>query len=328
MDLRGFIEERKPTWRELEALLDKAERSQFKLTAQEAQQLGALYGRVSADLCRAQARTANAELLRYLNDLVARAYGLVYSGRKFRWFEVWHFFRAGFPALVRARRGALALATGLVALGFLFGFLAAWFDEDARHFLVPEQFAEVTKRIDELVQQHQAVSLTPGQSATVSSFIMTNNIRVCFLAFALGITLGFGTGIVLFYNGVMIGVLAAYFHRAGYGLHFWALIAPHGVTELLAIFISGAAGLTIGAALLAPGALTRGQALRRRGAEAVRLVMGCVPLLIVAGLIEGFVTPQSYIPNEAKLAFAALTAIALAVYFAPPGFASRLLRGA
>jgi len=160
----------------------------------------------------------------------------------------------------------------------------------------------------------------------MSSYIMTNNIRVCFMAFAFGVTLGFGTAVSLFYNGVLVGVLASYFHRAGHGVHFWAFILPHGVIELTAIFIAGASGLTLGAALLAPGEHTRGQAFKRAGADAVRLVIGCIPLLVVAGTIEGFVTPQGFIPDLAKLAFAALTAVALAAYFAPRGSIARIFR--
>jgi uncharacterized membrane protein SpoIIM required for sporulation len=327
MDLRGFIEERKPAWRRLEELIVKADRSRFKLSAAEAQELGALYRRASADLSRAQARTANAELLRYLNDLIARAYGLIYSGRKFRWHDVWDFFARGFPAIFRDRWRAIALAGGIMALGFAFGFAAAQLDEDARHFLIPDQVREVTEQLDKAIAQHQTRSLGVGLSGVTSSFIMTNNIRVCFFAFALGITFGFGTALVLFHNGVLVGVLAAYFHRAGYAVHFWSLILPHGVTELLAIFIAGGAGLVVGNALLSPGNLSRRQNLKKQGAAAVRLVVGTIPLLIVAGLIEGYVTPQGYIPNPLKLGFAALTAVALAAYFAPREWLRRAAQG-
>ena len=327
MDLHGFIEERRPNWRRLEALLDQAERTGFKLSAKEANELGLLYRRASADLCRAQARTANAEVLRYLNGLVARAYGQIYSGRKFRLAELLFFFTDQFPALVRARARAVLLAAALLLAGLAFGFAAASLDEDARHFLVPESTREVTRKLDEVVQQHRARTLTPADSALTSSAIMTNNIRVCFMAFALGITFGFGTGVSLFYNGLLVGVLAAYFHRADYALHFWALILPHGVIELSAIFIAGAAGLTLGGALLDPGDLGRAQALRARGADAVRMVMGTVPMLVVAGAIEGFLTPQGAIPDTAKITFAAFTALLLAWYFAPRGTARRLLAG-
>lgn len=324
MDLHGFVEEQKPAWRRLEILLEKAERTRFRLTPAEARELCALYRRASADLCRAQARTANAEILRYLNDLVARAYGQIYSGRRFRISEVAAFLSRGFPALVRARWRAVALSAALLLLGTIFGFVAAWFDEDARHFLLPEAFRSVAEHIEATPQRVGSQTLPVGMSALMSSAIMTNNIRVSFMAFAFGITAGVGTCAVLFTNGLMLGVLAAYFHRAGpgYALDFWALILPHGVIELAAIVLAGAAGLLLGAAILAPGDMTRRQALRRRGAEAGRIAMGTVPMLVLAGLIEGFVTPQSFLPPAGKLGFAAATAVGLAVYFAPREWAA------
>jgi len=327
VDIQGFVNERRPSWQRLEQLLQKADHSGFALSAAEAQELGALYRRVSADLCRAQARTANAELLRYLNALVARAYGLVYSGRRFRLVEVIDYLLRGFPALVVMRWRPLALSTAIFLLGLLFGALAATVDEDARHFLLPDEYREVCENLEASIQGHQGRTLPPGLAAGVSTGIMWNNIRVCVVAYALGITLGFGTALILFQNGVLIGVVASYFFRAGYGMHFLALLAPHGVIELTAIFISGAAGLVIGRGLLAPGDLPRRESLRRAGLEATRLVTGTVPMLVVAGLIEGFVTPQGTIPNEAKLLFGAATGVALAFYFAPTGAASRLLRG-
>ena len=283
----------------------------------------ALYRRASADLCRAQARTANAEVLRYLNALVARAYGLIYSGRRFRSSDVTDFVLREFPALVLARWRPLALSTSLVLLGLLFGYLAATYDEDARHFLIPEQYREVCEHLDQAVQQHQGRALTPGASAFTSNTIMWNNIKVCLTAFALGITLGFGTALILFQNGVIIGVLASYFVRAGYGVHFVALLAPHGVIELSAIFISGAAGLVVGRGLLMPGELPRRESLRRAGLEATKLVIGTIPMLIVAGLIEGFVTPQGEIPPVVKILFGALTGVGLFFYFAPRGMMAR-----
>jgi uncharacterized membrane protein SpoIIM required for sporulation len=319
VDLHGFIEERKPAWRRLETLLDEVERRRFRLRPEEARELGALYRRASADLCRAQARTANAELLRYLNDLVARAYGQIYSGRRFRLSETLEFFSHGFPALVRARWRAVAASAAILFLGIAFGFAAAWVDEDARHFLLPEQFRDVARSIESAPQKTSGQVVPVGEAAVMSSAIMSNNIRVSFMAFAFGITAGVGTAAVLFTNGLMLGVLAAYFQRAGpaYALDFWALILPHGVIELTAIALAGAAGLLLGAAILAPGGLTRRQALRRRGAEAGRIAIGTVPMLVVAGLIEGFVTPQSFLDPAAKLGFAAVTAVALALYFAP-----------
>jgi uncharacterized membrane protein SpoIIM required for sporulation len=154
-------------------------------------------------------------------------------------------------------------------------------------------------------------ALPVGANAVLSSFIMTNNIKVSFGAFALGGTAGIGTAGLLFYNGIMLGELGAIFHRHGLALQFWAMIVPHGVIELTAIVIAGAAGFLVARALLAPGDRGRRAALAHYGREAVQLVAGCAALLVVAGLIEGFVTPQPWIPENGKLAVGAFTAVFL-----------------
>jgi uncharacterized membrane protein SpoIIM required for sporulation len=150
-----------------------------------------------------------------------------------------------------------------------------------------------------------------GLNAIFSSFIMTNNIKVSFGAFALGGTAGIGTAALLFYNGILLGELGAIFARHDLTIPFWALILPHGVIELTAIAIAGAAGFLVAKALLAPGDRGRRAALAHEGREAVQLVAGCAALLVVAGLIEGFVTPQPWIPAEGKLAIGGLTAVFL-----------------
>jgi uncharacterized membrane protein SpoIIM required for sporulation len=126
--------------------------------------------------------------------------------------------------------------------------------------------------------------------------IMTNNITVSFMAFALGITFGVGTVYVLLFNGLLLGTLAALCYTHDLSIPFWSFVLPHGVIELTAILIAGAAGLLLAAALLAPGDLPRRQALVQTAKQSVHLVLGCVPLLIAAGLIEGFFSPASLSP--------------------------------
>jgi uncharacterized membrane protein SpoIIM required for sporulation len=146
---------------------------------------------------------------------------------------------------------------------------------------------------------------------------MFNNISVSLRAFVFGITLGLGTIYVLFMNGALLGALTALMYMYGSPKHYWSLILPHGVIELTAIFISGAAGLIIAKSILLPGEFTRKHSLIKGAKKAVSLVMGVVLMLVVAGIIEGFFTPLA-ISENVKLAFAAVTAIILAIYFTVP----------
>jgi uncharacterized membrane protein SpoIIM required for sporulation len=146
-----------------------------------------------------------------------------------------------------------------------------------------------------------------------SSAIMSNNILVSFTAFAGGILAGIGTVYMMVFNGLMIGTIAVACHRAGLSVSLWSFVAPHGALELPAIFMAGGAGLLMAKGLLAPGFLSRRDSLTEATAVAVRLVLGVIPLLIVAGVIEGFISPTD-IPVSMKFALGASMFVLLAGY--------------
>ncbi len=133
----------------------------------------------------------------------------------------------------------------------------------------------------------------------ISSFIMANNIRVCIKSFATGIFLGMGTIYVLILNGLLLGGLASLYTSGGLAAYFWSLILPHGGIELLSVFIAGGAGLIIGHALVNPGKMKRKDKLKTEGSKAIKLVLGIIPMLVIAGLIETYITP-AYISAAVK----------------------------
>jgi uncharacterized membrane protein SpoIIM required for sporulation len=148
-----------------------------------------------------------------------------------------------------------------------------------------------------------------------ASGIMTNNLSVSFATFAFGITAGIGTVWMMVVNGLLIGVIGAATWQAGMALQLWSFVAPHGVLELPAIFIAGGAGLEIARGMLFPGLLPRRESLARAGGRAARLVLGIVPMLVVAGVIEGFVSPSG-IAKPLKFLLAAVLLAALVTYLA------------
>ena len=166
----------------------------------------------------------------------------------------------------------------------------------------------------ETIEQHKmwtesVVSMKP----VASSGIMTNNLSVAFAAFAAGITAGLGTAYMLIFNGLMLGVIGTACWLGEMSLPLWSFVAPHGVLELPAIFIAGGAGLMIAHGLLFPGVLTRRDSLAQSGATAVRLLLGVIPMLVVAGVIEGFLSP-SRLPAATKFLFATVMAALLVSY--------------
>lgn len=316
-----FVAAHRNDWVRLDELVSKTQRSRLaSLSDKELHELGALYRRAAADLARAQTRyagtSAGRELVRSLNDLVLRAHMQVYaappektSGLDFLFYE--------FPAAFRRHWRAITVAAVLMYLPALLAYLAVLINPDLTHLFVPDSAVEqVRQRAQKkIVQGWGANNSYEGllASPSISSFIMTNNIRVTMMAVALGVTMGLGTGAILIQNGLMIGGLAGAATNAHVDLLFWAVILPHGIIELSSICIAGGAGLVLARALYAPGDLPRRDALRLAGTEAARLLIGVAFLLVIAGCIEGFITPQPMHPLI-KIAFSLLTAVGLLLY--------------
>lgn len=322
MDLNEFIDRGRPRWQRLSKLLDRIEREGLKsLTLDEAREFGRLYRAASSDLLWARGRAASAELVESLNDLVARGYAQTYPGKRPRARDAVDFYVAGFPRLVRTEWRAVVAAYVLFLSGGLFGYVAMHLDPGAAVFLVPDQHQSLDP--DERVKREAKNDdgMSANQQTAFSSFLFTHNIQVAFLAFALGLTLGIGTVILLFVNGLFLGALAVAYETKGHATWFWAWILPHGVPEISAICLAGAAGLILGRALVAPGSRARADALRVEGRTAVRLVLGTLPIFVVAGVIEGTISQihEPRLPSIVKLLFAAAMAVLLALYLSRSG---------
>jgi uncharacterized membrane protein SpoIIM required for sporulation len=314
-ELNSFLARRRPHWRRLEVLLEQAEREGLKaLSTPEVREFGTLYRRTSSDLVTARSRTANAEVLAYLNDLVARAYAQVYRSRRFHLRDAVTFLLVDYPRLVRHCWKYVALAAALFTLGFGFGWEMNRRDPAGAFYTLPPTFARSIPEMRRRWAGNTGHHFGPDMMAAMSSMIMANNIAVGFSAFASGILLGVGPLYAMLQNGMMLGILGEAMSRPQTALTFWSLILPHGILELAAIMIMGGAGFMVGGALLAPGRRSRRDALVERGRLAVLLALGGAAILVVAGLIEGFITPPAFIPPAAKLIFAALSLAALAAY--------------
>ena len=328
-DPNRFVEERGPTWRELESMLERVEGASLKgLGVDGARTFGRLYRTVSNDLVRARTEVVDATIVDHLNDLVARAYAVTYGQERRGMHGLVRFFLRGYPALVREEWRAIALSASLLAGGAVLGAIAMVVDPDARGVLVPEPHSEMTP--DERVAEDEGEDGHDGDAATqFSAFLFTHNIQVTFLVFGLGITAGLGTAAVLFANGVPLGALAVQYHQAGRGLFFWAWILPHGIPELTAIAIAGGAGLVLGRGILLPGRRRIRDALVHEARRAVRLVVGTMPVLVCAGIIEGTISQMHapLMPYLVKLAFALLVGTALFLWLARAGTAQDAAAG-
>lgn len=193
------------------------------------------------------------------------------------------------------------------------GCLATLYDRNTAEALVPEA---VLNRVVTPEQRYQADVPDRPVEGTI---ILLNNVRVGGMAFGLGVTLGIGTAVSLFYNGLVVGAVVAHSIWTGDVYSLWAHLMAHGSLELMAIFLCGAAGLILGWSIVAPGDLPRGTAVSQAARQAITLVMGSVPFFVIAATIEGFVTPALGLSVEGKYAVAIITGIAGLAYWVLPG---------
>ncbi|MBC8103449.1 MAG: stage II sporulation protein M [Cytophagales bacterium] len=304
-----FVRRRKPAWDTLSALILRTGTASGirSLSHAELKMLGPLYRRTAADLAYARLRGADPSLVQYLNDLVLRAHGLLYAERGPGAASLWQFIKVGFPRMLRKRQGYILLAALLFFLGGLLGAGLTLANPNNGHLFLGERADDVD------FYKNLPTEMQDPERPFFATSLMQNNIKVAILAFAVGVLGAVPTLAILFYNGLPIGALAVLQHRAGYDVILWSFLLPHGVPELSAIFIAGGAGMLIGHAFVAPGELSRRDALVVAGQDAVRLLFGTVMLLIIAGFIESFISPTA-LPAWAKFTFAAFGALALWAY--------------
>lgn len=297
MDIQRWIARREPNWKRLDILLAQVEKKGLKsLQASEIRELASLYRSVSADLARARTHQVGSILVQNLQQLTSRGYNQVYQGfRHQEWQAVWEFCRWGFPQVVQRTWGYTAVATAIFWLGALIAWWYAWRDPTFISLLAPDWLIEKVRDQGEL-WMGSIVGIEP----LASSRIMRNNIQVSFGAVAGGITAGLFTVYILAFNGLHFGAIATLVGQHNLAYPFWAFVFPHGSLELPAIFFAGAAGLLIGRAILFPGKYRRRDAIKFYGYQAAQLVFGIVPILIIAGTIEGFFSPSPWVPEPLK----------------------------
>jgi uncharacterized membrane protein SpoIIM required for sporulation len=277
---------RKDNWNRLDTLVRQVETGGVRsLSPGDLRDLGLLYRQAAADLSTARADRSSRSLEQYLNRLVGRAHNFVYSGKRVSAAGLWRFFAHGYPRLLRRLSGYVLAATTVFALALALGALLQAVRPNFALYMLPP---ELIDKINHHQMWTESVLTAKPQS---SSQIMTNNIGVCFVTFAGGILAGLGTLYLLFQNGLSIAVVFTCCAQHHMALSLGSFMAAHGALEIPSIMLAGAAGLRLGAGVLFPGLLRRREALAVAGSESVQLIAGTIPLLIVAGTLEAFLSP-------------------------------------
>lgn len=287
MNLDRFVAERGPDWNRLAALIEQARGRPERLEPDSLRLFGRLYRAAAADLALARRRWPAHPVSGRLSDLVGRSHSLVYDS-EVRRGSLRHFATRGYWARIAERPVPLVVAAALLLLSGLLAGMWGMVDPDAATRFIPAEYRSITEERDD----GGDLGLSAAEQAAFSSTVSTNNIRVSFLAFALGITGGIGTAWLLVFNGSFLGAVGGLAAEAGNGEPFVRLVAAHGALELSCIIVTGAAGLRMGWALTSPGNRSRGEALIAEARTAVEIVLGTAVWLAIAGLVEGFVTPR------------------------------------
>lgn len=278
-------------WNETEIILDRIERTFGQKSSEDILRLGQLYTELISDLNKLNQIPENSSERQQVNKLALRAYGAIYQPKSMGIIDMLCFFIFDFPKIVREKLPYISAAMLIFIFSAFIGYLC-----------INEKSKLIDLVIPPIQQEHFRQSISNLNSSSIhpsnyayhfgdASYIMTNNIKVSAQAFATGIFLGIGTIYVLILNGLLLGGLASLYTSGGLASYFWSLILPHGGIELLCVFIAGGAGMMIGHSLLVPGNYSRRDSLIIEGGKAIRLVLGIVPMLVIAGLIETYITP-------------------------------------
>jgi uncharacterized membrane protein SpoIIM required for sporulation len=303
-----WLEKRKPYWSRLETLVNQSRaRGISALSHRELQELGLLYRQTASDLASVREDVTSAQLAAYLNHLLGRAHNLIYMGHKAKMSGLVRFYKETYPQVFRETLPETTLAFLIFTVAAIAACAITLRDPAFAHRMLGAKMMETIERRE--MWTHSIVTIKP----LAASAIMTNNLIVAFAAFAYGVTAGIGTVWMMLLNGLMIGVIGAATWRAGMAEQLWSFVAPHGVLELPAIFIAGGAGLEIARGMLFPGLLPRRESIARAGGRASKLLLGTIPMLFVAGITEGFLSP-SEMPPWTKFVFAGVMFTALFVY--------------
>ncbi len=285
------------------------------LNERELRALGALYRAAAADLALAQRDFPHHEVTPFLNHLVGRAHHRVYRGSSLGRGRIRDFLRAGFPQLFRRHWRYIAVA----ALLFFGPALLCWplvARDPTRAYTLLPQAAAMFQNVER--EGRLWIDISAAESSAAGAFIMTNNIQVAFMAFAGGALAGLLTVYVLLTNGIMLGTIFGFVQAYGLADELGAFVIGHGPIELSVICIAGGAGLRLGHAMIAPGLLRRRDAIAQAARDALGLVAGGALLLVLAGLIEGFLSPSA-LPWQAKALIGVGSGVLLYAYLLRAG---------
>lgn len=307
MSVNEFIQQREKDWQRLEALIRKS-----RLTAREVHELGSLYRAITSDLALARRDYPNQRVTLFLNQLLTRTHSFIYQQDSSDFRSLVRYFTHRIPQVFRQTAVFTLVAFLLFVVPAIIGYRMAYTNPGSTDMLGLAAQRQI------LADKETWTDIPLQERPFMSAFIMSNNIRIAILAFGGGVSFGLFTIYILTVNGLTIGAVMGLAAHYDMGSDLLGFIIGHGVIELSVIFIAGGAGLQLGWALLNPGRYTRRDALFVAARRAVTLAVAAIPLLIIAGVIEGFISPSD-LPFAVRVGVGIMSGVLLYTYLGLAG---------
>jgi uncharacterized membrane protein SpoIIM required for sporulation len=302
-----FLKQNEKKWKEFERLVHAPKKS---IAPDE---VAELFIQVTDDLSYARTHFPNSKSVSYLNGLAAQVHMSILKNKRTKQASLVDFVRVELPLLMAAHRLKLYFAFAVFVLAIVIGAVSTYADENFIRLILSDEYVDMTIRN---MERGQPLAVYGGDGE-ISSFlgITVNNVRVSFIAFVGGLFLSLGTLYMLLSNGIMVGTFFAFLFKYGFGKEAMLTVMIHGTLELSAIVIAGMAGFCLGHSILFPRTYSRMESLRRGATDGLKIVLGLVPVFVVAGFLEGFVTRHTDMPALLSLTIIIVSLGFIVYYF-------------
>lgn len=301
-----FIRRNIDKWKETEKVVEKAD----KLTPDR---LAEAYMDLTADLAFAQTHFPDSRITIYLNNLASSLHNVIYRNKREKWSRMVTFWTREVPQTMHHARRELMVSFLIFAVSTVIGIVSAWNDDNFVRLILGNGYVDMT--LNNIANGEPMAVYNGSEEVPMFLGITLNNIMVSFNCFAMGLLTSFGTGYMLFSNGVMMGSFQTFFYQQGLLGESMLAIWLHGTLEIWAIIVAGAAGLTLGNGWLFPGTYSRAESFRRGAKRGLKIVIGTVPVFVLAGFIEGFLTRHTDLPTALRLGVILLSLVFILFYY-------------
>jgi uncharacterized membrane protein SpoIIM required for sporulation len=275
--------------------------------------LSDLFIEITDDLAYSQTQYPRAKSTQYLNDLAAISHQEIYQNKREDRSKILAFWKYELPAIIGKHHKMLLLSFAVFIISAAIGWVSAKYDDEYVRLILGDEYVDMT--IDNIEKGDPMGVYKSDGSMNMFVGITINNIRVSFLAYVAGLLFSFGTAYLLFTNGIMLGAFQYFFYSKGLLGTSILTIWIHGTLEISAIIIAGSAGFVLGKGLIFPGTYSRGISFTHGARDSVKIIMGLIPVFIIAGFLESFVTRYTQMPIWTSIGIISISAIFILAYF-------------